>query len=41
MYYESWGHFTQLGKGLVDVCEKKGVSGQVRWLTPGQSFNVL
>ncbi|KAF7593561.1 hypothetical protein BBP40_011181 [Aspergillus hancockii] len=41
MHYESWGHFTQFGKELVEVFEREGVSDKVRWLTPGQSVKIL
>ncbi|KAJ5623309.1 hypothetical protein N7490_011914 [Penicillium lividum] len=41
MHYESWGHFTQFGKDLMNAFDEEGISDKVRWLTPGKSVNIL
>ncbi|CAG8138895.1 unnamed protein product [Penicillium nalgiovense] len=41
MHYESWGHFTQFGKDLVEVFEEESIMDKVRWLSPGKSVKVL
>ena len=41
MHYESWAHFTQYGKDLVQVFKDEGISEKVRWLEPGKSVKIL
>ncbi|KAF7168898.1 hypothetical protein CNMCM5623_001804 [Aspergillus felis] len=41
MHYESWGHFTQFGKDLIQAFKDERIYDNVRWLTPGKSVKIL
>lgn len=41
MHYESWCHFTQLGKELEQVFKQEGILDKVCWLKPGELKKVL